>query len=87
MYCDAVDVGVVDKPNDLVREQLAVVLRRQVRFRRLGAVELKSLADTFSQHVQSRVGFHDLSHRLLDQWLTAREPVAKRTVEHTHDYV
>lgn len=34
---DSVHVAVVDKPDDLVGEQLSVVLTRQVRFRRLGA--------------------------------------------------
>jgi hypothetical protein len=32
---DAVNVRVVDEPDNLVAEQLAVVLRRQVRLRRL----------------------------------------------------
>ena len=35
---DTVHVAVVDEPDDLVREQLPVVLARQVGFRGLGAV-------------------------------------------------
>lgn len=34
---DSVNVAVVDKPDDLVGEQLPVVLGRQVRLRGLGA--------------------------------------------------
>ena len=76
---DSVDVGVVDKPDDLVGEELAVVLRAQIGLRRLRAVQLQGLADPLAQHVQRRVRLHDLCHRLLDQRLAAGKPVAERT--------
>jgi len=82
VYCNSVDVGVINEPDDLVWEKFAVVLWRQVRFCRLRAVQLQSLADTLSQHVQSRVCLHYLCHWLLDQRLTSRKPVAKCTVQH-----
>eukprot|EP01137_Pigoraptor_chileana_P034037 Opistho-2@25960 len=77
----AVHVRVVDKPNDLVGKQLAVVLRRQIRLSRLGRVQLKRLADTLAEHIQRRVSLHDLGHRLLNQWFHSREPVTVRAVE------
>ena len=77
----AVDVRVVDEPNDLIGEEFAVVLRRQVRLRRLRRVELKAFADTFSQDVESRIGFHDFGHGLLDERLGSREPVSVSAVQ------
>mmetsp|Transcript_14221 Transcript_14221/g.33094 ORF Transcript_14221/g.33094 Transcript_14221/m.33094 type:complete len:257 (+) Transcript_14221:1810-2580(+) len=73
----AVHVGVVHEPNDLVREQLAVVLRRQVRLGRLRGVELEALPDPFTQHVQRGVRLEDFLHRLVQKRLHAREPVAE----------
>eukprot|EP00967_Tisochrysis_lutea_P025529 scaffold29471_cov28-Tisochrysis_lutea.AAC.3 len=37
---DAINVGVVHEPYDLVRKELAVVLRGEIRFRRLRRVQL-----------------------------------------------
>ena len=67
-------------PNDLIREELSVVLAGEVRLGGLGGVELQRLADALAQHVQRGVRLHYLGHRLLDQWLAAREPVAVCTV-------
>mmetsp|Transcript_31891 Transcript_31891/g.87333 ORF Transcript_31891/g.87333 Transcript_31891/m.87333 type:complete len:766 (-) Transcript_31891:1916-4213(-) len=78
---DAVDVGVVDKPDDLVREELAVVLRREVWLGRLGRIELQPLADALAQHIERRVGLHDLGHRLRDERLHARDVVAVSGVQ------
>ena len=78
---DAIDVGVVDEPDDLIGEKFSVVLRRQVRLGRLRRVELKTFADALSQDVQGRIGLHDLGHRLLNQRLGAREPVAESGVK------
>lgn len=66
-----IDVGVVDEPDDLVAEQLSVVLGGQVGLGGLAAVQLQSLPDTLAQHVQGRVGLHDLCHGLLDEWFGA----------------
>ena len=74
---DAVDVRVIHKPDDLVGEELAVVLRRQVGLGRLRRVQLQALADALAQHVQRRIRLQDLSHRLLDERLRAGEPVAE----------
>jgi hypothetical protein len=49
---DSVDVGVVDEPDDLVREELRVVLRVKVGLGRLGRVELETLADSLSEDVE-----------------------------------
>mmetsp|Transcript_67280 Transcript_67280/g.140139 ORF Transcript_67280/g.140139 Transcript_67280/m.140139 type:complete len:747 (+) Transcript_67280:1153-3393(+) len=78
---DAVDVGVVDKPDDLVGEQLAVVLAAQVRLRRLRGVELQALADALAQHVERGVCLEDLLHRLVEERLHPWEPVAKGAEE------
>mmetsp|Transcript_63136 Transcript_63136/g.136700 ORF Transcript_63136/g.136700 Transcript_63136/m.136700 type:complete len:725 (-) Transcript_63136:4486-6660(-) len=88
---DAVHVGVVDEPDDLGAEELAVVLRVQVRLGRLGAVELQALADALAEHVQGRVGLHDLVHGPVQQRLHAGEPVAEAAVQvvrqvHAHQH-
>ena len=57
---DTVDVGVVDKPDDHVGEELGVVLGRQVRLGRLRREQLQRLADPLPKHVQRRVRLHDL---------------------------
>ena len=59
---DPIHIGVVNKPDDLIGEQLSVVLRGQVRFSGLAGVQLEGLADPLPQHVESGVGLHDLSH-------------------------
>ena len=81
VYGDTVHIGVVHKPDDLVREQLSIVLWRQVRLSWFTGVKLQAFPDSFSQHVQCRVRLHDLRHRLLNQGLHTREPVAERTDE------
>lgn len=73
---DSVHIGVVHKPDDLVGEEFAIVLGGQVGLGGLGGVQLQTLADTLPQHVQGRIGLHDLGHGLLDQRLASREPVA-----------
>ena len=74
----AVDVGVVDEPDDLIGEELAVVLTGEVGLRGFGGVELESLPDPLAQDVQSGIRLHDFRHGLLDQRLTSGEPVAER---------
>jgi len=76
----SVDIGVVHKPNDLIREKLSVVLRGKVRFSGFTGVQLKAFPDSLSQHVQSGIGLHDLRHGLLDERLHTREPVTKGAV-------
>ena len=76
-----VHVGIVHEPDRLVAEQLAVVLRVEVRLRGLRRVQLKTLTHSLPQHVQRRVSLHDLSHRLLDQGLAPGEPVTVRRVQ------
>lgn len=78
---DSVDVGIVDEPDDLVREQLRVVLRRQVWLGSFGRVELETLSDTLSHDEQSRVGLHDLGHGLGDQGLQTGEEVSESRVQ------
>ena len=76
MYGDTVDIGIVHKPDDLIGEQFAVILRRQVGLGGLGRVELQAFPDAFPQHVKRGVGFHDLGQRLLDERLASWEPVS-----------
>lgn len=71
---DSIDIGVVDEPDDLIREEFRIVARVEVWLCRLGRVELETLSDTLSQDVQGRVGLHDLGHTLLHQGLHSREP-------------
>ena len=73
----SVDIGVVHKPNDLIREKLSVVLRGQVGLCGFTGVQLKAFPDSLSQHVQGGIGLHDLRHGLLDEGFHAREPVTK----------
>mmetsp|Transcript_35223 Transcript_35223/g.88355 ORF Transcript_35223/g.88355 Transcript_35223/m.88355 type:complete len:558 (+) Transcript_35223:1414-3087(+) len=77
----AVHIGVIHKPDDLVAEQLAVVLAGQVRLCWLGRVQLQALTHALAQHVERRVGLHDLGQRLDDERLNARKPVAKGRVQ------
>lgn len=49
---DTVYIRVVDEPNDLIAEQLAIILRRQVGLGRLGRVQLQTLANTLAQYVE-----------------------------------
>mmetsp|Transcript_21771 Transcript_21771/g.52019 ORF Transcript_21771/g.52019 Transcript_21771/m.52019 type:complete len:426 (-) Transcript_21771:5117-6394(-) len=76
-----VHICVVDKPDDLVAEQLPIVLAREVRLCWLRGVQLKPLADSLPQDIEGRVGLHDLRHRLDDQRLHAGKPVTKRAVQ------
>lgn len=76
---DSVHVGVIHKPDDLVGEEFTIVLRGQVGLSGLRRVQLQTLADTFPQHIEGRVGFHDLGHGLLDQRLASGEPVSVAT--------
>ena len=76
----SVDIGVVHKPNDLIREKLSVVLRGQVGLCGFTGVQLKAFPDSLSQHVQSGIGLHDLRHGLLDEGFHSRKPVTKGAV-------
>jgi hypothetical protein len=48
----------------------------EVRLRRLGRVQLKTLTNALTKHVTRGVGFHNLCHCLLNEGLHTREPVA-----------
>ena len=65
----------------LVGEQLAIILGGQVRLCGLRGVELQTLADALSQHIQRRVGLHDLGQRLDDQRLDPLKPVAEGAMQ------
>ena len=69
---DAVHVGVVDEPDDLVGEELAVVGRVEVGLCGLQGVELEPLADALPEDKERGVGLHDLGHGLLHQQLHPR---------------
>jgi len=77
----SVHVGVIYKPDNLVRKQLGVVLRVQIGLGWLARVQLEALPNSFSQHVQSGVGLHDLVHCLLQELFAVVEPVSKATVQ------
>ena len=81
MYSDPVDIGVIHKPDDLVREELSIVLGGEVGLSWLRGVQLEGLANTFSQDIEGRISLHYLSHGLLYQWLHSRDPVTKGTEE------
>lgn len=44
----SVDISVIHKPDNLIGEELAIVLRGQVRLSGLRGIELKPLADSFT---------------------------------------
>lgn len=73
---DSIHIGVIDKPDDLVGEEFTVVLRGQVGLGGLRGVQLQPFTDALPEHIQGRVGLHDLSHGLLDERLASREPVS-----------
>jgi hypothetical protein len=75
-----IDVCVVDKPYDLVGEEVGVVLSVEVGLRRFRGVELEPLPDPFPEHVESRVGLHDLVHGLQREGLVAGEPISESRV-------
>lgn len=77
----SVHIGVIHKPDDLVGEELSIVLGGKVRFCGLRRVQLQPLADSFSQHIQRRICFHNFGHSLLDQRFAPREPVPVSTEE------
>lgn len=56
-------------------------LRAEVGLSGLRAVELQTLPDTLPQHIQGRVGLHDLGHGLRDEGLHPGEPVPKGAVQ------
>ena len=51
MNRNSIDIGVIDEPNNLVGEQLAIVLGVEVWFGRLRGVKLQALSNTFSQYI------------------------------------
>ena len=65
----------------LIGEQLAIVLGGQIWLSWLRGIQLETFANAFPEHIQCRVGFHDLGHSLDDERLDTRIPIAKRTVE------
>ena len=71
----AVHIRIVHEPNCLVAEQLAVVLRVEIRFGGLRGVQLQTLTNALAQYVKRRISFHDLRHCLLHQRFAPREPV------------
>lgn len=71
-------------PNNLIRKQFPIVLWRKIRLSRFWWVQLQGLTDTFSKYIQSRVGFHDFSHGLLNKWLTSWEPIAISAEKQNH---
>ena len=79
MNGDSVYIGVVNKPDDLIGEQLSVVLRGEVRLCRLTGVQLQGFTYPLPEDVQGRVCLHDLGHGLMDERLHARDPVTKCT--------
>ena len=81
MNGDTVDISVINKPDDLVGEQLSIVLRGEVWLSRLRGVELEGLADPLSEDVEGWVGLHNLGHGLLHEGLHARDPATKHTEE------
>lgn len=56
-------------------------LRAEVGLSGLRAVELQPLPNALPEHVQGRVGLHDLGHGLRDEGLHPSEPVPKGAVQ------
>ena len=56
-------------------------LRAEIGLSGLRAIELQTLPDALPQHVQGRVGLHDLGHGLGDEGLHPGEPVPKGAVQ------
>lgn len=63
---DTVHIGVINKPDNLVGEKFTIVLGGQVWLSGLRGVQLQTFTDALPEHIQGRVGLHDLSHGLLN---------------------
>ena len=81
MNGDSIHIGIVDEPNDLIREKLSVVLRVEIGLRRLTRVELQALSDSLTKDVEGWVCLHNLGHGLLEKGLSAIEPCTIATVQ------
>ena len=65
----------------LVEIRMQAYLRAEVGLSGLRTVELQTLPDTLPQHIQGRIGLHDLGHGLRDEGLHPGEPVPKGAVQ------
>lgn len=61
---NSVDVGVINEPNDLLGEEFRIILGVEVGFSGLRGVQLQTLSDTFTEHIEGWIGFHDFVHGL-----------------------
>ena len=76
MDCHSINVRIVDEQLDLVAEEFRIILGIEKFLIALRSVKLKTFADTFSEHIQSWVSFHDFGHCLLHKGLKSREILA-----------
>jgi hypothetical protein len=77
MNCNAVNISIINEPNNLIGEQLSVILGVQVGLSWLRTIQLKALPNPLPQNVQCRVRLHYFIHRLKDEVLHVREPIAE----------
>lgn len=61
---NSVDIGVINEPNDLLREEFCIILCVKVGFSGFRGVQLQTLPDTFTEHIEGWIGFHDFVHGL-----------------------
>lgn len=78
---NSVYISVINKPDDLVWKQLSVILRIQVWLSWFAWIQLQTFPDSFTQHIQGGICFHNLVHGLLEQLLATMEPISETTVQ------
>lgn len=79
--CNSVHVGVINEPDDLLREQFCVILCVEVGLSGFRGIQLQTLSNSFSEDVEGWIGFHDFVHGLEKQVLDVGEPVSEGTHE------
>lgn len=81
MDSNSIDICVIDKPNHLIAKQFGIVLRIEIGFSRLARIQLQTLSDALSKHIQSRVCFHYFTHCLLQKCLCPIKPASEARVQ------
>jgi len=77
---NTIDIRIIDKPDNLVREEFSIILRGKVGFGGFRRVQLKTLSNTLSQYIQSGICLDDFVHRLPYEGFHSGEPVSIRAM-------
>lgn len=64
---NSIYIGVIDKPDGLIHEQISIVLGVEIGLSRLRRVQLQAFPDSLPEHIYSRISLHDFVDCLQDQ--------------------